>query len=203
MFYNGKRHPSEGRPLFSFPLSSLFSFSPSSPSSSPSLPLTKFFIFKGRKCCGSSHHNRHLYWYNALFRHKCWWRRCNVNSKPKVCSPPPFLSLFPTIPPTPSFTLLPPFSSPLPFFHSSPSSPSGDVEVLDYREAAPGAATYDMYSANNWSSLYGPLASGVPGSFKGYSEGVLIYLLFFCFVFVLFFCFVFLFCLFFHWFFCL
>jgi len=48
--------------------------------------------------------------------------------------------------------------------------PNGKVEILDFREAAPAASTYDMYSSNEWSSLEGPLASGVPGSFKGYSE---------------------------------
>jgi gamma-glutamyltranspeptidase / glutathione hydrolase len=50
-------------------------------------------------------------------------------------------------------------------------SASGEVLALDYREAAPAAATHDMYldSAGNLTdkSLVGHLASGVPGSVAG------------------------------------
>src|SRR5437899_801448 len=52
---------------------------------------------------------------------------------------------------------------------------TGDVSALDYREAAPAAATHDMYldSAGNPTdkSVVGHLASGVPGSVAGlYAE---------------------------------
>ena len=50
-------------------------------------------------------------------------------------------------------------------------SAAGEVLALDYREAAPAAATHDMYldSAGNVTekSLVGHLASGVPGSVAG------------------------------------
>jgi len=53
-------------------------------------------------------------------------------------------------------------------------SAAGDVTALDYREAAPAAATHDMFvdSAGNPTnkSLYGHLASGVPGSVAGLYE---------------------------------
>ena len=51
---------------------------------------------------------------------------------------------------------------------------SGEVTALDYREAAPAAATHDMYldSAGNPTdkSVVGHLASGVPGSVAGLYE---------------------------------
>jgi gamma-glutamyltranspeptidase/glutathione hydrolase len=53
-------------------------------------------------------------------------------------------------------------------------SASGDVQALDYREAAPGGATRDMYldSAGNVTekSVAGHLAAGVPGSVAGLHE---------------------------------
>jgi len=53
-------------------------------------------------------------------------------------------------------------------------SAAGDVQAIDYREKAPGAASHDMYldSAGNVTekSLTGHLASGVPGSVAGLYE---------------------------------
>jgi gamma-glutamyltranspeptidase/glutathione hydrolase len=53
-------------------------------------------------------------------------------------------------------------------------SAAGDVQAIDYRETAPGAASHDMYldSAGNVTeqSLTGHLASGVPGSVAGMYE---------------------------------
>ena len=54
-------------------------------------------------------------------------------------------------------------------------SASGESNTLDFREKAPGAAGRDMYldAAGNpivEKSLYGPLASGVPGSVAGMVE---------------------------------
>uniref|UniRef100_A0A7S4L3X7 Gamma-glutamyltransferase n=1 Tax=Paramoeba aestuarina TaxID=180227 RepID=A0A7S4L3X7_9EUKA len=48
-------------------------------------------------------------------------------------------------------------------------TPGGKVEVIDFREKAPAAATADMYT-NGWSSTVGTLAGGVPGTFKGLYE---------------------------------
>ena len=46
-------------------------------------------------------------------------------------------------------------------------SPNGTFEFIDFREKAPAAATEDMYSTNINLSLYGGLASGVPGELRG------------------------------------
>jgi len=51
---------------------------------------------------------------------------------------------------------------------------TGEVATLDYREAAPGRATRDMYLDSNGTvlptSITGHLASGVPGSVAGLAE---------------------------------
>jgi len=43
----------------------------------------------------------------------------------------------------------------------------GSHEAVDFREAAPAAASYDMYAENQNASLQGGLASGVPGALRG------------------------------------
>ncbi|KAF2209868.1 hypothetical protein CERZMDRAFT_113613 [Cercospora zeae-maydis SCOH1-5] len=44
---------------------------------------------------------------------------------------------------------------------------NGSYEFIDFREAAPAAAFQDMYNNNTDASLYGGLASGVPGELRG------------------------------------
>lgn len=44
---------------------------------------------------------------------------------------------------------------------------NGGFEFVDFRETAPAAASEDMYTANPNLSLYGGLASGVPGELRG------------------------------------
>ncbi|EME39113.1 hypothetical protein DOTSEDRAFT_75017 [Dothistroma septosporum NZE10] len=46
-------------------------------------------------------------------------------------------------------------------------SSNGSYEFIDFRETAPAAAFQDMYNNNTNASLYGGLASGVPGELKG------------------------------------
>ncbi|KGO77704.1 Gamma-glutamyltranspeptidase [Penicillium italicum] len=46
-------------------------------------------------------------------------------------------------------------------------SPKGDYEFIDFRETAPAAAFEDMYKNNEGASIYGGLASGVPGEVRG------------------------------------
>jgi gamma-glutamyltranspeptidase / glutathione hydrolase len=46
-------------------------------------------------------------------------------------------------------------------------STTGKYEFIDFRETAPAAATQDMYNANVNLSLYGGLASGIPGELRG------------------------------------
>ncbi|SMR57437.1 unnamed protein product [Zymoseptoria tritici ST99CH_3D1] len=46
-------------------------------------------------------------------------------------------------------------------------SSNGSYEFIDFRETAPAAAFEDMYKNNENASLYGGLASGVPGELKG------------------------------------
>ncbi|MCJ1286614.1 hypothetical protein MMC26_005960 [Xylographa opegraphella] len=46
-------------------------------------------------------------------------------------------------------------------------SSSGSYEVIDFREAAPAAAHQEMYSGNPLGSIFGGLASGVPGELRG------------------------------------
>ncbi|KAI8955724.1 gamma-glutamyltransferase 1 [Xylaria longipes] len=43
----------------------------------------------------------------------------------------------------------------------------GQYEFIDFRETAPAAAYQDMYNNNTDASLYGGLASGVPGELRG------------------------------------
>ncbi|KAJ2989537.1 hypothetical protein NUW58_g3419 [Xylaria curta] len=43
----------------------------------------------------------------------------------------------------------------------------GQYEFIDFRETAPAAAFQDMYKNNTAASLYGGLASGVPGELRG------------------------------------
>ncbi|KAI1361832.1 gamma-glutamyltransferase 1 [Xylaria arbuscula] len=43
----------------------------------------------------------------------------------------------------------------------------GQYEFIDFRETAPAAAFEDMYNNNTAASLYGGLASGVPGELRG------------------------------------
>ncbi|KAJ5744928.1 hypothetical protein N7533_009798 [Penicillium manginii] len=45
-------------------------------------------------------------------------------------------------------------------------SPNGTDEFIDFRETAPAAAFQDMYNNNTDASLYGGLASGVPGEVR-------------------------------------
>ncbi|KAK7421996.1 hypothetical protein QQZ08_009717 [Neonectria magnoliae] len=46
-------------------------------------------------------------------------------------------------------------------------SDNGTYEFIDFRETAPAAAFEDMYTNNTSLSLYGGLASGVPGELRG------------------------------------
>ncbi|KAK5632740.1 hypothetical protein RRF57_008454 [Xylaria bambusicola] len=46
-------------------------------------------------------------------------------------------------------------------------SSDGQYEFIDFRETAPAAAFEDMYNNNTAASLYGGLASGVPGELRG------------------------------------
>ncbi|CAI7671683.1 unnamed protein product [Penicillium palitans] len=46
-------------------------------------------------------------------------------------------------------------------------SAEGDYEFIDFRETAPAAAFEDMYKNNEDASVYGGLASGVPGEVRG------------------------------------
>ncbi|KAL1998429.1 hypothetical protein VTN02DRAFT_6193 [Thermoascus thermophilus] len=46
-------------------------------------------------------------------------------------------------------------------------SPDGAFESVDFRETAPAAAFQDMYRNNTDASIYGGLASGVPGEIRG------------------------------------
>ncbi|GIZ49231.1 hypothetical protein CKM354_001226600 [Cercospora kikuchii] len=46
-------------------------------------------------------------------------------------------------------------------------SKNGSYEFIDFRETAPAAAFQDMYNNNTDASLYGGLASGVPGELRG------------------------------------
>jgi gamma-glutamyltranspeptidase / glutathione hydrolase len=46
-------------------------------------------------------------------------------------------------------------------------SPSGEYEMIDFRERAPAAAFQGMYNNNTDASLYGGLASGIPGELRG------------------------------------
>jgi len=46
-------------------------------------------------------------------------------------------------------------------------TPKGVYDFVDFREMAPGAATEDMYSKDINLSLFGGLASGVPGELRG------------------------------------
>ncbi|KXH63363.1 gamma-glutamyltranspeptidase [Colletotrichum salicis] len=46
-------------------------------------------------------------------------------------------------------------------------SSNGTYEFIDFRETAPAAAFEDMYTNNTRASLYGGLASGVPGELRG------------------------------------
>lgn len=44
---------------------------------------------------------------------------------------------------------------------------NGSYEIIDFRETAPAAAFEDMYKDNVNASIYGGLASGVPGEIRG------------------------------------
>ncbi|KAJ5757693.1 uncharacterized protein N7511_006387 [Penicillium nucicola] len=46
-------------------------------------------------------------------------------------------------------------------------APNGTYEFIDFRETAPAAAFEDMYKNNEEASIYGGLASGVPGEVRG------------------------------------
>ncbi|KAL2004692.1 hypothetical protein VTN00DRAFT_3220 [Thermoascus crustaceus] len=46
-------------------------------------------------------------------------------------------------------------------------SPNGSFEFIDFRETAPAAAFQDMYKNNADASIYGGLASGIPGEIRG------------------------------------
>lgn len=46
-------------------------------------------------------------------------------------------------------------------------APNGSFEFVDFRETAPAAAFQDMYNNNTDASIYGGLASGVPGEVRG------------------------------------
>ena len=45
--------------------------------------------------------------------------------------------------------------------------PNGSVAILDYRETAPAASTFDMFNATNASSTVGGMAVAIPGEIKG------------------------------------
>ena len=44
---------------------------------------------------------------------------------------------------------------------------NGEVEAIDFREAAPAAASEDMYEGNAQGSITGGLAVAVPGELRG------------------------------------
>lgn len=44
---------------------------------------------------------------------------------------------------------------------------NGSYEFIDFRETAPAAAFQDMYKNNTSASIYGGLASGIPGELRG------------------------------------
>lgn len=44
---------------------------------------------------------------------------------------------------------------------------NGSYEFIDFRETAPAAAFQDMYTNNTDASIYGGLASGIPGEVRG------------------------------------
>ena len=46
-------------------------------------------------------------------------------------------------------------------------APNGSYQMVDFRETAPAAAFQDMYKSNVNLSIYGGLASGVPGELRG------------------------------------
>ncbi|PGG97595.1 gamma-glutamyltransferase [Polytolypa hystricis UAMH7299] len=46
-------------------------------------------------------------------------------------------------------------------------APNGTYEFIDFRETAPAAAYEDMYKNNTDASIFGGLASGVPGELRG------------------------------------
>lgn len=46
-------------------------------------------------------------------------------------------------------------------------APNGSYEFIDFRETMPAAGFQDMYNNNTNASLYGGLASGVPGELRG------------------------------------
>ena len=46
-------------------------------------------------------------------------------------------------------------------------SAKGEYEAIDFRETAPAAAFEDMFTNNTVASIYGGLASGVPGEVRG------------------------------------
>ncbi|KAL1957851.1 hypothetical protein VTO42DRAFT_5416 [Malbranchea cinnamomea] len=46
-------------------------------------------------------------------------------------------------------------------------APNGTLEFVDFRETAPAAAFEDMFTNNTQASIYGGLASGVPGEVRG------------------------------------
>ena len=46
-------------------------------------------------------------------------------------------------------------------------TPNGSYEMVDFRETAPAAAFQDMYKNDTDLSLYGGLASGIPGELRG------------------------------------
>ncbi|KAJ5938149.1 Gamma-glutamyltranspeptidase [Penicillium verhagenii] len=46
-------------------------------------------------------------------------------------------------------------------------APNGSYEFIDFRETTPAAAFQDMYENNTDASMYGGLASGVPGEVRG------------------------------------
>ncbi|KAJ5204294.1 Gamma-glutamyltranspeptidase [Penicillium cinerascens] len=46
-------------------------------------------------------------------------------------------------------------------------APNGSYEFIDFRETAPAAAFQDMYNNDTDASIYGGLASGVPGEIRG------------------------------------
>lgn len=49
-------------------------------------------------------------------------------------------------------------------------SGNGSYEFIDFRETAPAAAFQDMYNNNVNASIFGGLASGVPGELRGLSH---------------------------------
>lgn len=49
-------------------------------------------------------------------------------------------------------------------------APNGSFEFYDFRETAPAAASQDMYNSNVNLSIFGGLASGVPGQVRGLAK---------------------------------